>query len=75
MILKRGIIMNKIIEEWLVELAEISELEECLLDVFENSMCKNKQPFYSLSLLAQIKDRSEKLYDAIDKFCLEHNSD
>ena len=38
MILKRGIIMNKIIEEWLVELAEISELEECLLDVFENSM-------------------------------------
>ena len=67
--------MNNTIEEWLDELADISELQECLVDVFENSMYKNKQPFYSLSLLTQIKERSEKLYDAMDRFCLKDNND
>ena len=67
--------MNKEIEEWLVELAEITELEECILDVFENSMYKNKNPFYSLSLMTQIKDRSESLYEKIDKYSLTLNCD
>ena len=46
--------MKKKIEYWLEELGDITELQECFLDVFENCMCKNKYPYYSLSLFTQI---------------------
>ena len=67
--------MKNKVEEWLVELADICELQECLVDVFENSMYKNKQPFYALSLLNQVKDRTEKLYEIIDSSCMNFNND
>lgn len=72
---KGGIIMKKKIEYWLEELGDITELQECFLDVFENCMYKNKYPYYSLSLFTQIKERSEKLYETIDKFCITINKD
>ena len=66
--------MKNLAEYWLVELGDITDMQECLLDVFENSMCKNKSPFYSISLLEQIKKKSEKLYWEIDEFLLKHNN-
>ncbi len=67
--------MNNAAEDWLTELGDITDMQECLLDVFENSMCKSKSPFYSISLLEQIKKKSENLYTKIDEFLLEHNND
>lgn len=67
--------MKNIVEEWLEEIGCISELQECLLDVFENSMYKNKQPFYSLILQEQIKNRINLLYDKIDNYCSKSNND
>lgn len=67
--------MKNKIEQWLDELGEITELQECFLDVFENSMYKNKYPYYSMILFNQIKSRSEKLYDTIDNFYVNGNRD
>ncbi len=67
--------MNNITEEWLAELGDITDMQECLLDVFENCMCKSKYPFYSISLLEQIKVKSENLYSKIDEFLLKYNND
>ncbi len=59
--------MKKIVENWLFEFGEISELQECMSDVLENCMFKGEKPYYALTLLNNIKEKTAKLYEEIDE--------
>ncbi len=63
--------MNKKIEEWLLEFGEIIELQHCLHDVLENCMYTEEKPFYVITLINYIKEKSSILYEELDNFCIE----
>lgn len=67
--------MKNSLEEYLYEISDILELQECLSDVFENSMYQDKSPSYALTLLNIIKNKTENLYENLDMFCLKLNND
>jgi len=50
--------MKNSLEKYLYELSDILELQECLSDVFENSMYQDKSPSYALTLLNIITSKS-----------------
>lgn len=58
--------MKEILEKWLFTFGEISELQECMSDVLENCMFKGEKPYYALTLLNNIKEKTSKLYEEID---------
>lgn len=62
--------MKNKIEEWLLKLGEINELQTCAADVLENCMQKDEKPFYALTLVNTIIERTTKMYEDIDEFSL-----
>ena len=60
--------MKKEFDELMLEYGEISELQECMIDVLENCMYKDKKPFYALSIMQLIRKRTDALYEEFDKF-------
>ncbi len=62
--------MKNKIEEWLLKLGEINELQTCAADVLENCMQKDEKPFYALTLVNTIIERTTKMYEDIDEFNL-----
>lgn len=62
--------MKNKIEKWLLILGEINELQTCAADVLENCMQKDEKPFYALTLVNTIIERTTKMYEDIDEFSL-----
>lgn len=62
--------MKNKIEEWLLKLGEINELQTCAADVLENCMQKDEKPFYALTLVNTIIEKTTKMYEDIDEFSL-----
>ncbi len=62
--------MNKKIEEWLLKFGEIIELQNCLYDVLENALYADERPFYVLTLMNYIKEKSTILYEELDDFSI-----
>ena len=67
--------MKKKIEEWLLKVGEITELQECMVDVLENSMNKGERPYYALTLMTGIKNKSSDLYEEIDDESMKMDND
>lgn len=65
--------MKNKIEEWLLKLGEINELQNCAADVLENCMLKGEKPYYALTLINTIIEKSTEVYEDIDEFSLEVN--
>ncbi len=62
--------MNSKIEEWLFKFGEITELQDCMIDVLENCMFKGEKPYYALTLMNEIRTKSSDLYEEIDNLSL-----
>lgn len=62
--------MKNKIEEWLVQLGEINELQNCAADVLENCMSKGEKAYYALTLINTIIERTTKIYEDIDEYSL-----
>lgn len=59
--------MKETLEKWLFMFGEITELQDCMSDVLENCMFKGEKPYYALTLLNSIREKTSKLYEEIDE--------
>ena len=62
--------MKKSIDEIMSDFGEISELQDCLSDVLENSIANDKIPYHAISLLSGIIKKSMTLYKVMDEYSL-----
>lgn len=58
--------MKNVVEEWLLNLGEIIELQDCMCDVLRNNMEKCESSGYTYTFMKTIREKSENLYELID---------
>ena len=63
--------MKNKIEEWLLKIGEINVLQSCAADVLENCMQKDEKPYYALTLINTIVEKTTQIYEDIDEFSIE----
>lgn len=56
------------LNDFMLQLGEIVELQECMVDVMENCMFRDKRPYYGLTLVKVTNMLSNKLYKEIDEY-------
>lgn len=63
--------MKNKIDECLIKLGDINELQSCAADVLENCMLKGEKPYYALTLINTIIEKSTALYEDLDDVSLD----